>query len=114
MLINVVMSGQPNSPLPPGRLETDPVQSVQTCCVVRSHWELKKSSLSWVKTGTSYSCTMGGSGRCSITFRWMVFDSSGQGRGSTQVPQKPLIPPELVTISPSTPPCHADEGVCSP
>ena len=47
-----------------------------TCCVVRSHCELKKSSLSLVKTGTSYSWATGGSGRCSITFKWMVLDSS--------------------------------------
>lgn len=47
-----------------------------TCWVVRSHWDLTKWSLHWVKTGTSYSWTIGGSLRSSISFRWMVLDSS--------------------------------------
>lgn len=49
-----------------------------TCCVVRSHWDLRKWFLHWIKTGTSYSCTMSGSSRSGISFRWIVLDSSTQ------------------------------------
>lgn len=105
-----------DSPTPPMVWKWIPfkVSSTRTCCVVRSHWELKKSSLSWVKTGTSYSCTMGGSGRCSITFRWMVFDSSAREKGKAQSPCKTGLPQELGTINARTPQCHTEQGPCSP
>lgn len=73
-----------------------------TCCVVRSHCELKKSSLSLVKTGTSYSWATGGSGRCSITFKWMVLDSSA---GDPPYPQYQLFQEALnyQAVLPATP-----------
>lgn len=56
-----------------------------TCWVVRSHWVLMKWSLFCVNTGTSYSCTMTGSFLSSISFRWMVFDSSVKENDTAQI-----------------------------
>ena len=54
-------------------------QSVRPACwVVRSHCDLIKWSLHLANTGTSYSCTIGGSLRCSISFRCIVLDSSAR------------------------------------
>lgn len=58
------------------RHQEDAAERAATCWVVRSHCDLIKWSLHWVKTGTSYSWTIGGSFLSWISFKCMVLDSS--------------------------------------